>query len=302
MDFAEFLDALGRLRRATTFGQRAPHKPLLLLWLFARLQQVGSSAVSYLEAEGPVSDLINEFGPPVRSGSAAAQRAAMPFVHLERQLWSLTSADGEPLPASTPERRGLLLELGARGQLRPEVEALLSSQDQLSAAANLILDEHFTPTLARLITETVGLDLAVVPPTAAAGRRRRSAAFAETVRRAYAYQCAMCGFDGALGRTPVALEAAHVQWHSQDGPDDPSNGVCLCELHHALFDLGVLGLTADRTVTVSPLYVARTPAGRAVDELAGRELARPRGSHPVVDLQYIQWHTVQVFKIDAHAA
>lgn len=302
MDLAELLTTIGGLRRATTAGRRAPHKPLLLLWLFARLQQLGSSAASYLEAEAPVSDLINEFGPPVSSTSAAAQRAAMPFVHLERELWSLTSAAGEPLPASTPERRSVLIGLGAQGRLRPEVESLLSRPDNLWVAAQLILDEHFTPTLARLIIDTVGLDLAVAPPGSAVGRRRRSAAFAETVRRAYAYQCAMCGFDGALGRTPVALEAAHVQWHSQEGPDDPSNGVCLCELHHALFDLGVIGLTEDRTVTVSPLYVARTPAGRAIDDLTGVELARPRGAHPVVDVQYIHWHTVQVFKVGTHAA
>lgn len=302
MDLGDLLAALGRLRRATTAGRRAPHKPLLLLWLFARYQQAGSSAVSYLEAETPVSELINEFGPPVSSASAAAQRAAMPFVHLERELWSLTSATGEPLPASTPERRRLLIEIGARGQLRPEVEALLASTDNLSAAAHLILDEHFTPTLSRLIVDTIGLDLGFMAPKATVTRRRRSAAFGETVRRAYAYQCAMCGFDGALGRTPVALEAAHVQWHSQDGPDDPSNGVCLCELHHALFDLGVIGLTEDRTMTVSPLYVARTPAGRAIDALAGVQLAQPRGTHPIVDLQYIRWHTVQVFKVGAHAA
>jgi putative restriction endonuclease len=154
------------------------------------------------------------------------------------------------------------------------VEALVARLDNLLTAAHLILDEHFTPTLSCLIVDAVGLDLGFVAPRTIASGRRRSATFAETVRRAYAYRCAMCGFDGALGRTPVALEAAHVQWHSQDGPDDPSNGVCLCELHHALFDLGVIGLTEDRTVTVSPLYVARTPTGRAIDDLAGVQLAR----------------------------
>jgi putative restriction endonuclease len=77
--------------------------------------------------------------------------------------------------------------------------------------------------------------------------------------------------------------------------------VCLCELHHALFNLGVIGLTDDRTVTVSPLYIARTPAGRAIDDPAGVELPRPRGT-PVVDVQYVRWHTVQVFKVGTHAA
>ncbi len=37
----------------------------------------------------------------------------------------------------------------------------------------------------------------------------RGRGFAEEVLRAYVYQCAMCGFDGALGHYPVAIEAAH---------------------------------------------------------------------------------------------
>lgn len=61
----------------------------------------------------------------------------------------------------------------------------------------------------------------------------------------------MCGFDGALGHYPVAIEAAHVRWHSQQGPDEMANALALCALHHALFDLGVLGvlgITEDRRI------------------------------------------------------
>jgi putative restriction endonuclease len=82
VNLADLLSILSALRRATKAGQRAPHNPLLLLWLFARLHRDGNSATSYVEAEAPVSELINEFGPPVASLSAAGQRAAMPFVHL----------------------------------------------------------------------------------------------------------------------------------------------------------------------------------------------------------------------------
>jgi predicted restriction endonuclease len=55
----------------------------------------------------------------------------------------------------------------------------------------------------------------------------RESGFAEEVLRAYAYQCAMCGFGGALGRTPVGIEAAHVRWHSQNGPDEVANALAL---------------------------------------------------------------------------
>ena len=72
--------------------------------------------------------------------------------------------------------------------------------------------------------------------------------------------------------------------------------LALCALHHALFDLGVLGITQDRRIQVSSLYVARSEAGRAIDTLAGRPLLTPRPRQPVVDVIHIDWHQIQVFK------
>jgi hypothetical protein len=99
-----------------------------------------------------------------------------------------------------------------------------------------MLDLHFTPVLAELICAAVDLD---VPALDLAGSERvsstvqlrpRRRGFAEEVLRAYAYQCAMCGFDGALGHYPVAIEAAHVRWYSQQGPDEMANALALCAL------------------------------------------------------------------------
>jgi putative restriction endonuclease len=297
----ELLARLAGLRQASAGRTRVPHKPLLLLWLFGQFAATGTTAVTYEQAEAPVSDLINDFGPPVASTAAARQRAAMPFVHLERELWDLRDAGGRELGPDSPERRGWLLQRGAAGRLRPEVERLLADPATLAACARLLLDRHFTPTLAELICAAVDLDIAALDlaestaPGHVAPRQRRRG-FAEEVLRAYAYQCAMCGFDGALGRHPVALEAAHVRWHSHDGPDELDNALALCSLHHALFDLGVLGITEDRRIRVSSLYVARNQAGQAVDALAGRPLLAPRPRQPAVDVIFISWHHLQVFK------
>jgi len=159
-----------------------------------------------------------------------------------------------------------------------------------------------TGALADLICAAVDLDVATLDlvgnektPRAYHPRQRRRG-FAEEVLRAYAYQCAMCGYDGALGRHPVGIEAAHVRWHSQRGPDEITNALALCALHHTLFDLGVLGITEERQIRVSSLYVARNEVGRAVDALAGKPLLIPRPRQPVVDVVYISWHHQQVFK------
>ena len=280
----EFLDVLARLRCAPVGRARlrAPHKPLLLLWLFGRrFTSKCSTTAGYSEAEEPVSTLINDFGPPVASASAGRQRAAMPFVHLEREIWDLRDGSGAVIGPDAPERGPWLAGRGAVGRLRPGVEQLLADPGTLAAAARLLLDLHFTPGLAAMICDAVGLDLAVLelaasPAVAAARRSLRRPGFPEEVLRAYAYQCAMCGFDGALGRNPVGLEAAHVRWHSQDGPDVLANGLALCALHHALFDLGVLGLTTELHIRVSSLYMARSDAGRrAVDDLSGQHYREP---------------------------
>ena len=56
MQREEFLEKLATLRMAPRGrGERYPHKPLLLLWLLGRLQQQGTSACTYEEAEKPVS-------------------------------------------------------------------------------------------------------------------------------------------------------------------------------------------------------------------------------------------------------
>ena len=94
----------------------------------------------------------------------------------------------------------------------------------------------------------------------------------------------------------VGIEAAHVRWHSQQGPNDIANALALCALHHALFDLGVLGITEDCQIRVSSLYVARNEAGMAVDALAGKPLLIPRPQQPKVDVIHISWHDNQVFK------
>jgi putative restriction endonuclease len=298
----ELLARLAGLRQARVGQVRVPHKPLLLLWLFGQLAATSSSVASYQQAEEPVSQLINDFGPPVATPAAARQRAAMPFVHLERELWDLRDATGREIGPDAPERRAWLLERGAVGRLRAPVERLLADPGTLAAAARLLLDRHFTPVLAELICAAVDLDVASLDLAGSGGAaygprsRQRRRGFAEEVLRAYAYQCAMCGFDGALGRHPVGIEAAHVRWHSQHGPDETANALALCALHHALFDLGVVGITQDHRIRVSSLYVARNEAGRAVDALAGKPLLIPRPRQPVVDVVYISWHHQQVFK------
>ena len=59
-------------------GQRAPHKPLLLLYALGRYQQGKSRLMPYAEIESDVKQLIADFGPPRKN-----IRPEYPFWHLK---------------------------------------------------------------------------------------------------------------------------------------------------------------------------------------------------------------------------
>ena len=74
--------------------QRAPHKPLLVLYALGRWQR-GLAEVTYREAEPELTILLREFGPPRRS-----DHPEQPFWRLQRDgVWTLRAPAGLPREA-----------------------------------------------------------------------------------------------------------------------------------------------------------------------------------------------------------
>lgn len=293
----ELLEALSRLRMApASNGGRHPHKPLLVLWLLGRAQVGDFGPFNYDDVEDPVDELLAEFGTPARTDRG---RTAMPFFHLEDELWEKRpTVPGEQLG----DGRGRFRKAQAIGSLRGEVQALLSADRALIAdAAVMLLEQHFTDSHVEPILGAVGIELDGYSGPArsvdvVATRRRRDPAFREATLRAYAYCCAMCGWDGALRKQPVGLEAAHLRWHSQGGDDTADNGLALCSLHHKLLDLGVLGLSPDLHIEVAERFVATSAVGHQLGhELHQRPLNVPQPGHPRLAESNIEWHRSEVF-------
>lgn len=287
----DWIERVCQVRQWRKDGKRAPHKPLLLLYALGHFQREGDTAIRFRDAEEQLELLLREFGPPRRS------HMAYPFFHLRGDgFWEVTGTRVEPSPAA-------LREGDAAGRLSAElVRALRGDPALLPRLAHAILETNFASSLHADICQAAGLRLDGVPDgqpgvVLPAPVVARDPEFRERVLIAYEYCCAFCGFDGALGRMPVGVEAAHVRWWSEGGPDEIANGLALCSLHHKLLDLGVLGIGADHTVTVSDRFVGRSTAARAtVHDLDGRAVARPQRGHPVVAAEHSAWHRREVFK------
>lgn len=276
-------------------GERAPHKPLLLLYAIGQLQRTGTSSIAFVDAKSDLTRLLVEFGPPRRPSPG------YPFHHLtnDNGLWIVHTNSGIGSPGS---KLGDLLDSGAVGSLTPDFAAALTDDPHLvSSVVRAILDANFPETIHRDILDAVGIDPDRIDQVGSTKDmdfvRRRDPSFRPAVLLAYEYRCAICGYDGQVMREAVGIEAAHIRWWAADGPDDVGNSVALCSLHHKLFDRGVIGITNEHLVAVSQHFVGRsTIAEVLVLAFVGKPLLEPQRGHPGPDPHHVAWHSREVFR------
>ena len=286
------LERLTSLRQYQHRGKRVPHKPLLVLLALGQLEATGSSAVPWDLAQNKLADLITEFGPQTRTGRK--QSAAYPFTRLRSDgVWTIDADIPNDLVGSLDAAR-------PTGRLEAQLERQLRSAPVRNAVARALVEAHFPDTVAPDVLLASGLDPGSVLRAGLVGgvqvvQRQRSRRWVAEILKAWDECCALCGYDGRLGTTPVGIEAAHVRWFNLGGPDDLDNGMALCSLHHKLFDRGALGLSQELTLLVSPGFTAPTEASKRVYELHGREL-RPRPGTKLPAEPHRAWHEEQVFR------
>ncbi|MDF1597904.1 MAG: HNH endonuclease [Acidimicrobiia bacterium] len=292
----DWVERISSLRRWSQRGVRAPHKPLLLLYMIGRFTQTGSRRVTFAEAEPVVADLLDRYGPPVTKATPQ-----YPFHHLQNDegFWRVSTSDGRPWPET---RLSELREVGI-GEITEDLAAAITDPAIRATIVGALLEE-FGDSYRTDLLEDVGLTesplaLTVVSRTI----RRRDPEFRDKVLTAYERRCAFCGFDGRLADRTIGLDAAHVRWHAFEGPDEVANGLALCTIHHKLLDLGVVGLTIDHTIAVSQRFSGSgESAERLVLSLAGADVRGPQSGARPVDEQYVEWHREQVFHGPARVA
>jgi putative restriction endonuclease len=272
--------------------ERAPHKPLLLLLALGFFSR-GLRTFAYVDIEKKLAELLREFAPSRRS------------VHPEYPFWRLRS-DGVWLVDSTvPMRtrasntdipRTELRAANAIGHFTPEVQKAFDLEPQLVAeVAQRLLEAHFPESLRQDILDAVDLTFA----SSSATRRRRDPGFRNAVLSAYQYRCALCGLDIRLGSVTIGLEAAHIRWHQANGPNEVSNGVALCSIHHKLFDLGAFTFEFERRILVSEQVHGTEQFDQVLLRHHGRQLLAPiRPEHRPL-ATHLGWHRSQVFKAEA---
>lgn len=173
--------------------ERAPHKPLLILYALGRVQRKEKRMVLYTEAKETLKQLIEDFGPPRLS------RAMYPFIYLSNDgIWELQGEEKIHTKGHYSDK-----ELSAqkiRGGFNEEIYSMLLNNPRLlTDVAQNILEQNFPSSMHEDILSTVGIQLNFTP------KIKRTPEFRTRILRVYEYSCAVCGFSVWLGQLPVSL-------------------------------------------------------------------------------------------------
>lgn len=192
----ERFEALSVWRRA---GERAPHKPQLLLLALGPYRR-GITLVPYAEYEQELSDLLREFGPSRRT-----LHPEYPFLRLRNDgVWEVVRQDESVSGGDTILD---IRRIGAVGRFpEPLLAAFARDPRLVGRTARLLLVGHFPESLHQDILDAAGLS---IDEETAAGRQH-DPGFREIVLVAYQYRCALCGLDLRINNVTVGLEAAHI--------------------------------------------------------------------------------------------
>jgi putative restriction endonuclease len=292
-DAPSLLERLSEIRRWSRRGERAPHKPLLLLMALGRIQRgCRERLVPFSQIEPDLCSLLARFGPARRS-----YHPEFPFWHLQNDgLWEIPEKELlTPRKDHSSPTVGSIRETDATGGLPASYHAdLRDDPDLVGRAARTLLEAHFPPSLHRELLDAVGLSIG---EEARVGRRRmRDPGFRAEVLTAYNWSCAVCGFKGWLDGEAFGVEAAHVKWHCQDGPSTLDNGLCLCTMHHKALDRGVIGLDDRLRLMVSDHLEENEHTTRAFFSLADRQIQDPRTGYEPVAKGYRRWHLENCYR------
>lgn len=183
---------------------------------------------------------------------------------LDRQIWADFHADWEGLAV---ECERLRQQLG----LAPEIDLPAEAK-----TSDFAVPEDFTGETRRVLSE----------------QRIKQNFFRRAVLASYRGRCCMSGLS-----EPRLLIASHIVPWSRDKANrlNPANGLCLSAIHDRAFDKGLLALSDDFRVLVSPALERRSEAfvEQIFLPLAGRSIEFPERFTPKVD--FVRQHREDIF-------
>lgn len=142
---------------------------------------------------------------------------------------------------------------------------------------------------------SVPIDLTAVRITKKSNSFQRDNSFRDAVLELFACKCAICGINYNVG-VSSPMQAAHIVPFNKRGASIPSNGLCLCPLHHWAFDAGYIAIDGDFVIFAAQeiLTTAGKSSGSWISDYHGKRAHSI--SAKTTNQKALEWHMQNIFK------
>ena len=327
---ADYLKRFAKLRTDTSPARwsaltrhRAPYKPFLLLAIMDLIAQ-GIIQTNFIEFNADLMDIFDLYWNNI-VGREKNSNPVLPFFHLHQEgFWHLVPVPGkEQVLADIPQIRsiGPLRQLVLGATLDDTLFEMLLNEETRNDLRRALIETYFAPEvrpklveLGQISAESFQYSLKLRERSKERFRLNlkgpreeqeryhtisRSMAFRRVVVKAYDFTCAMCQIRVFTPEGHTAVVAAHIVPWNECHNDDPRNGMALCGLHHWVFDQGLISVTPDHRIQVSPAVPTDEEGSKPLLLLAEHELHLPAEHTFWPAKRALKWHRENSFRAEA---
>lgn len=327
MNCSEWLHILSDLNLGKGKGQYSeltfnlsPNKPLLLLALLDLFDQgrVTTNLIQYTEELDDAFNLyLSRVLPEVRNTTGI-----LPFYHLKNEkggFWHLVPVPGKQQELDSIRQIKTLSKLneyvvGVR--LDDTLFDVLITSECREAMRRHLIQTYFAPPAydlllltSKIANETLEYSDKLQSQVAQQFKPKkirelsleyspesRSTAFRRIVVDAYAHYCAACGLQLITPEGRTAVEAAHIIPWSCSYNDDPRNGISLCKVHHWAFDEGLITVTHEYKIKISPIVKSQRETALFIYNTNNQQIILPKNVSVLPAKEALEWHYKNTFR------
>jgi putative restriction endonuclease len=197
-------------------------------------------------------------------------------------------------------------------KLDDELYQIFLMENRRESLRKVLLETYFSPQLQQVLLQQGAVNVKVFEysqellQTVKANKPLRESkeeyavrdqGFRTAVRQAYDHHCAMTGLRIVTIEGHSAVVAAHIIPWSETHNDDPRNGIALSHTCHWAFDEGLLTITHDYRIKLSPQLNTAMNAPKHLLKLEKQPIIAPLDEALWPSRESLKWHRSERFRL-----
>lgn len=301
-----FEKKFSQLKRATYEGNKAPHKPILLLSIIQAIEEGEIRANKIYITSELVARFKDNWHHLVTNNKFTAN-FSLPFYHLcSEKFWSLKTLPGREIALTfshSIKSFAYLKEVVYYAFFDPMLYQLLTERTSRDILKQTLLKVYFQiysyeiPETLSLVAEIRSEILKEAPAVYKTKAETfdeeevfiRSGVFKKVVPQIYNHSCCISGMRIIASREVQMIDACHIVPFSESHDDTISNGISLCPNLHRAFDRGLISINEDYRVIVSSSF-SESSVDYSIKQYEEKQLLLPKEKNYYPSYQNLMWH------------